>query len=154
MPEPTFAGTGVFVLRPDGKFLLQQRAPGRAGEGLWSVPGGRIDAGETWQETAVREVLEETGIGVADPSLLAVTSDRTQRPAWLTVWSRCEITETPEVRPLLAEVSDWRWVTVTEAHEMPLWAGHWLALTGQLGGWYGLYHALGLSGATTGGDSA
>jgi len=28
----------------------------------WSLPKGHVDAGETWQETAVREVLEETGV--------------------------------------------------------------------------------------------
>jgi len=36
----------------------------------WSLPKGHVDAGETWRETALREVLEETGIAaeiVGDP---------------------------------------------------------------------------------------
>ena len=142
MAEPTFAGTGVFVIRPDFKFLLQQRAPGRAGEGLWSVPGGRIDAGETWQETAVREVREETGIVVGDPSLLAVTSAPSQQPAWLTVWSRCYLAYDPVVRPEPAEVSAWRWVSLAGAREMALWEAHWLSLVDQLDGWAALDCAL------------
>ena len=50
----------------DGRLLLIRRgqAPG-AGE--WSVPGGRVEGGETLAEAVVRELLEETGVeGVCD----------------------------------------------------------------------------------------
>jgi mutator protein MutT len=50
----------------DGRLLLIRRgqAPG-AGE--WSVPGGRVEEGETLAEAVVRELLEETGVeGVCD----------------------------------------------------------------------------------------
>ena len=44
-----------------GAMLLVQRGrePGR---GLWAVPGGKVEWGESMAETAAREVLEETGI--------------------------------------------------------------------------------------------
>ena len=47
----------------DGRLLLIRRAddPGR---GLWSVPGGRVEAGETLAEAVVREVREEAGLEV------------------------------------------------------------------------------------------
>jgi len=45
----------------DGKVLLVQR--GRApGKGLWAIPGGSVEAGETLQAAAEREILEETGV--------------------------------------------------------------------------------------------
>ena len=57
-----FVGVGVVVWR-DGKFLLIKRGkPPRMGD--WSIPGGRQELGETLEETAVREVAEETGVDI------------------------------------------------------------------------------------------
>lgn len=48
----------------DGCLLLVRRGHGPAA-GSWSLPGGRVEAGETLHETVVREVAEETGFEVA-----------------------------------------------------------------------------------------
>jgi len=55
-----FVGVGVVVWKAD-KFLLIQRGK-QPRLGQWSIPGGRQELGETVQETAIREVLEETGL--------------------------------------------------------------------------------------------
>ena len=54
---------GAVVHDAAGRLLLVRRgrAPGR---GLWSLPGGRCEPGETAAATAVREVREETGLAV------------------------------------------------------------------------------------------
>ena len=44
-----------------GRLLLVQRDT-EPGQGLWSLPGGRVEFGETLAEACVRELLEETGI--------------------------------------------------------------------------------------------
>jgi ADP-ribose pyrophosphatase YjhB (NUDIX family) len=57
---PTVA-VGGFVFDRDGRVLLVQR--GRPpGEGLWTVPGGRLEPGETLVQGVAREVREETGL--------------------------------------------------------------------------------------------
>ncbi|GAA0406664.1 NUDIX hydrolase [Acrocarpospora corrugata] len=54
---------GAVIRAADGRLLLVRR--GRPpGEGLWSVPGGRVEAGECDAEALVREVREETGLDV------------------------------------------------------------------------------------------
>ncbi|MGB4547975.1 MAG: NUDIX hydrolase [Syntrophales bacterium] len=55
-------GVGAIVIR-DGKVLLVKRgvAPSK---GLWAIPGGMIELGETIQQAAEREILEETGIHI------------------------------------------------------------------------------------------
>ena len=54
---------GAVVRDEEGRLLLVRRGT-EPGRGLWSVPGGRVEPGETHPEAAAREVLEETGIPV------------------------------------------------------------------------------------------
>ena len=66
-------GVAVFIWR-DGKFLMGRRI-GKHGYGSWSVPGGHLEAGESWEEAARRETLEETGMRIKDIHFLAATND-------------------------------------------------------------------------------
>jgi mutator protein MutT len=59
MTRPEVA-VGAVALH-DGALLLVRRGRGPAA-GEWSVPGGRVEAGETLAAAVVREVLEETGL--------------------------------------------------------------------------------------------
>jgi ADP-ribose pyrophosphatase YjhB (NUDIX family) len=60
-PRPTVA-VGAFVL--DGERVLLIRRGRPPGEGLWSVPGGKLEPGETLAQAVAREVREETGLVV------------------------------------------------------------------------------------------
>jgi 8-oxo-dGTP diphosphatase len=55
----------------DELLMVRQGAPGE--EPFWSIPGGRVEAGEFVTEALVREVAEETGIRVLEPGELAFT---------------------------------------------------------------------------------
>jgi mutator protein MutT len=58
-PTPSVCVGAVAI--DDGRLLLVRRR-NDPGQGTWSVPGGRVEAGETVQEAVVRELAEETGI--------------------------------------------------------------------------------------------
>ncbi|MDQ1373370.1 MAG: 8-oxo-dGTP diphosphatase [Actinomycetota bacterium] len=59
-PDSPEVCVGVIAVDAD-RLLLVRRGRGAA-QGEWSVPGGRVKAGETLAEAVVRELLEETGL--------------------------------------------------------------------------------------------
>ena len=59
-----FSAGGVVVRRLRGRWYLAAIRPGGKPEGVWALPKGLIGRGEEAQETAVREVEEETGVRV------------------------------------------------------------------------------------------
>lgn len=65
---------GAIVRDPQGRLLMVQRGHEPAA-GTWSVPGGRVEAGESDAEAVAREVLEETGL-VVSPGELVGTVER------------------------------------------------------------------------------
>jgi len=56
-----FSAGGVLVRRLQGRWMLAAIRPAGKPPGLWALPKGLIDAGERADETAAREVEEETG---------------------------------------------------------------------------------------------
>lgn len=50
------------IIRPDGRFLLAQRPPGKVCAGYWEFPGGKAEPGEPVAAALVRELHEELGI--------------------------------------------------------------------------------------------
>ncbi len=56
-----------------GRVLLSQRPKGKALEGLWEFPGGKIDANERPEDALIRELREELGIVVKTPCLAPLT---------------------------------------------------------------------------------
>jgi 8-oxo-dGTP pyrophosphatase MutT (NUDIX family) len=56
-----FSAGGVLVRRLGGRWMVAAIRPAGKKPGVWALPKGRIDAGERGEETALREVAEETG---------------------------------------------------------------------------------------------
>jgi 8-oxo-dGTP diphosphatase len=62
-PVPTMVRLASYgVIRHDGLLLLCRVAAGSLGQGLWVLPGGGVEFGESPEAAAVREVEEETGL--------------------------------------------------------------------------------------------
>jgi 8-oxo-dGTP pyrophosphatase MutT (NUDIX family) len=56
-----FSAGGVLVRRLDGRWMLAAIRPAGKQPGIWALPKGRIEDGDSGEATALREVTEETG---------------------------------------------------------------------------------------------
>jgi len=90
-------GVGVMILR-DNKVLLGKRHSDAAkadselhGEGSWTMPGGKLHFQEELEDSACREVFEETGINPNKDKLeiISVTSDKVSDAHFITIGFLC-----------------------------------------------------------------
>jgi 8-oxo-dGTP diphosphatase len=77
-PEAPVVGVGAVVVDGDRVVLIRRGHPPRAGE--WSLPGGRVELGETLVEALRRELREEVGLEV-EVGPIVETFDRIHRDA-------------------------------------------------------------------------
>lgn len=74
----------VLILNGD-RILLEKRA-NVLGRGTWAPPIGHLDYGETFEQTAVREVQEETGLEITDVKFRLLTNDIFEDEHSITIW--------------------------------------------------------------------
>lgn len=89
----------------DGRILLVRAAPYLTVAGMWFLPGGGVEHGETPSEALEREVREETGLAIGTPSLLGVLSD---------TWPIPDGTLLHTVR-LIYRIDEWTGILASEA---------------------------------------
>lgn len=110
-------GIGVFVIR-DGKFLMGKRK-GSHGSGTWSIPGGHLEYGESFEETAIREVQEETGLVIENVRFGAVTNDvfDSDNKHYVSIWM---VSDSKVGEPTITEPDkyvDQEWIDIDELPE-------------------------------------
>lgn len=114
MERQVRVGMAVLILR-EGKVLLGHRAAKRKDTGgifepdTWTVPGGKMEFGETMAEGAVREVREETGLEIRNVRLFGASDDMQPDRHFVTLRFTAEC---PEGEPRVMEPEkedDWRW---------------------------------------------
>lgn len=63
--------SGACITNEKGEVLLQKRSDS---ENIWGLPGGAVEIGESIEETAIREIKEETGLDIKVEYLIGVYS--------------------------------------------------------------------------------
>jgi 8-oxo-dGTP diphosphatase len=111
---------GAVIRDPGGRLLLILRGHEPA-KGLWSIPGGRIEPGESDEQAVVREVREETGLAVTCERLLGAAE--LPGPGGTVIDVRDYLTSlAPGAAPAAATAGDdaaaVRWVTDADADAM------------------------------------
>jgi ADP-ribose pyrophosphatase YjhB (NUDIX family) len=115
--KPSLTVCAGAVVHDDAGRLLLVRRGREPSIGLWSVPGGRVEPGETPAQAAAREVREETGLEVAVGALLA-----TVEVGDFLVHDFAADVVGGELRPG-DDASDARWCSWDEAALLPLTPG-------------------------------
>jgi 8-oxo-dGTP diphosphatase len=116
------------VARRDDQLLMIRRGQGPA-DGTWSLPGGRIEFGETAAEAVVRELSEETGLAGSCGPLIGwveiieagfhyvvldfdvtiiddaepIPGDDAREAAWVPLWKVSELDTSPGLAEFLAD---------------------------------------------------
>ncbi|MCT8998049.1 (deoxy)nucleoside triphosphate pyrophosphohydrolase [Chelativorans intermedius] len=71
--RPVLIVAACALVDADGRVLIAQRPQGKAMAGLWEFPGGKVEPGETPEETVVRELGEELGVETKTACLAPLT---------------------------------------------------------------------------------
>ncbi|MBT4651018.1 NUDIX domain-containing protein [Candidatus Woesearchaeota archaeon] len=117
------AGFGVMLMK-EGKILLGKRHDDAEkadsllnGEGTWTMPGGKLEFGESFEEGAAREVMEETGIQLNSSKVICVSNDRVDTAHFVTIglFSDDFSGEVGVMEP--DEITEWKWFELGELPE-------------------------------------
>ena len=111
-PERPIVGIGAVVLKDDQVLLIRRGKPPRAGS--LSLPGGAQRIGETVNEGALREILEETGIEAEVLGLIDVVDSMT-RDDVVCRW----VAGVPQAA---GDAADALWMPLADVPDLPLWS--------------------------------
>ena len=124
-PAPCIVvAVGAIVTDGERVLLIQRGHP--PGQGLWSIPGGRVELGETLHAALRREIQEECGLDV-DVGDVAIMLDRVTRDSdgsvrshylILDFWSTPVGSPIPDVRAS-SDASDAGWYTLDQIRQLP-----------------------------------
>ena len=124
-PASPIIGVGAVILNERGEVVLIRRGK-QPRRGEWSIPGGRLEWGETVHEALIREVLEETGLNVEIGGLIDIVDAVTRNAAGEV--TRHYVLVDFVTRPLGGELcaasdaAEARWVPFADLSEYALWA--------------------------------
>ena len=111
-------GCGAFILNEDGKVLLQKRNK-EPEKGYWSIPGGKLEWMETFEEAVKREIKEECDIDIKIEKLLGICDHivKNENQHWVSPSFLCKITNGEPKIMEPTKHTDMKWFSLNELPE-------------------------------------
>ncbi len=119
-----YPAVGVALIIHKGDQVLLIRRVNSHGAGTWATPGGHLEYGETFEECAIRETMEETQVVVDDVRYKAITNDffETEGKHYITIWMEGQYVSGEPVaqEDELSELDWYTWDNLPEPLFLPL----------------------------------
>jgi 8-oxo-dGTP diphosphatase len=110
-PERPKIGIGVIIINDDNRILIGKRKGSHAQ--CYSIPGGHLELGETFEKAAIKEIREETSLELVNPKVFSVTNNlntyRTENKHYISI---CLIATEYSGNPKIMEPNkceSWQW---------------------------------------------
>jgi len=121
-PVPAIGVAGI-VFNKHRQVLLIRRNQAPA-KGLWSIPGGKLEAGESLSEACRREIKEETGLDTEIKNIVAVVERRVEEFHYVIIDFLAVLADQEDITPIAqSDVDEAKWVELESLAEYELVPG-------------------------------
>jgi 8-oxo-dGTP diphosphatase len=121
-PIPAIGVGGIIFNRQNQVLLIQRNQP--PAMGLWSIPGGKLEAGESLTEACKREIKEETGLETDIKNIVAVVERRIENFHYVIIdYLALLIDEEQTVPVAQSDIADAKWVDLENLADYELVEG-------------------------------
>lgn len=117
--KPILLVSACALLDRDNRILIAQRPEGKHMAGLWEFPGGKVEKGETPEETLIRELEEELGVKTWQSCLAPLTFASHAYPDFHLLMPLF-VCRKWEGSPLSKEDQQLKWVRVENLRDYPM----------------------------------
>ena len=114
------AGIGVMLVKERKLLLgLRHHDPNKAdselsGQGTWTMPGGKLEYGESFEQAAIREVAEETGIKLNNAKVICINNDKNENAHFVTIGLLSDDFEGEPKVMEPNEITEWKWFNLNK----------------------------------------
>lgn len=119
VPEPAI-GIGGIVFNNQRQVLMIKRDQPPA-KGMWSIPGGKLEAGESMTVACKREVKEETGLDIEVGQIVAVVERRIEDFHYVIIDFMGRLHDHDMATPIAqSDVAEAKWISIDKIADYPL----------------------------------